>query len=51
MSKNKKKKKEKGIFDGIRKPLAPPSKKHKTRKGGLDRKKKHKNKEEDNGND
>lgn len=42
-----KKKKEKGIFDGIRKPSPPPSKKHKTRKGELDRKKKHKGEDDE----
>jgi hypothetical protein len=41
-----KKKKEKGIFDGIRKPTAPPSQRMKTRKRELDRKKKHKGKDE-----
>jgi hypothetical protein len=37
-----KKKKEKGIFDGVRKPTPPPSKRYKTDKNKPDRKKKHK---------
>lgn len=43
----KKKKEENQIFKGIRKPLPPPSKKYKTRKGELDRKKKHKGREDE----
>lgn len=45
--KKKSKKKHKGIFDSIRKPLAPRTKKFKTRKGELLRKKKHKGKEDE----
>ena len=43
--KKKSKKKHKGIFDSIRKPLAPRTRKFKTRKGETDRKKKHKGKD------
>lgn len=41
----KKQKKENQIFEGIRKLTAPPSKRFKTRKAELDRKKKHKGKD------
>lgn len=44
---NTKKKKDKGIFEGIRKPVAKPTQTFKTRKDELDRKKKHKGKGED----
>lgn len=44
MSKNKKRK---GIFEGVRKKVAPPTRVFKTRKDELERKKKHKGKEED----
>jgi len=42
-----KKKKDKGIFEGIRKPTAKPSQKFKTRKDELDRKKKHKGEQDE----
>lgn len=42
----KKKKKEKPIFDSIRKPVAPKGQKFKSRKKELNRKKKHKGKED-----
>lgn len=45
----KKKKKETGIFEGIRKPVAPKGRTFKTRKDELERKKKHKNKNDDSG--
>lgn len=41
------KKEDKPIFEGIRKPTAPPSQRYKTRKGTLDRKRKHKGKDEE----
>lgn len=46
----KRKKKQKSLFDGIRKQLAPPTQKHKNRKkviqaDAVGRKDKHKNKE------
>lgn len=43
----KKKKEENEIFNGIRKQTAPPSRKFKTNKGQLERKKKHKGKDLD----
>jgi len=48
MSKKKKsKKKNRPVWDSLRKPLAPPTKKFKTRKGELERKQKHKGKDEE----
>jgi hypothetical protein len=43
--KKKQKNKENQIFESIRKTTAPPSQKFKTRKGELERKRKHKGKE------